>query len=118
MKIAMKAALLSALVFPGAGHLFLKKYPTGMALVSTFLLAFYFLSIDLLDKVDALLKQIESGHIPLTVPAITELISNQSMGMDTQTASFITSALGVLWLIAIWDAYRIGRHTSRTSLNV
>jgi hypothetical protein len=118
MKIAMKAALLSALVFPGAGHLFLKKYPAGIALVSTYSISFYFLSIDLLDKVDALLKQIESGQIPLTLPAISELISNQSVGMDAQTASFITSALGVLWLIAIWDAYRIGRNNSGTSLKV
>jgi hypothetical protein len=32
MKKSMKAALLSAFVFPGAGHFFLKKHITGTVL--------------------------------------------------------------------------------------
>jgi hypothetical protein len=109
MKIPMKAALLSALVFPGAGHIFLKKYTSGIILMSAFSLLLYFLLRDVMSKAEYMIQQIETGNIPLDLSSITEQLSNQSVGMSDQTSSLITFAIGLLWLVAILDAYRLGR---------
>ena len=44
MKKSTKAALLSAFVLPGAGHIFLKKYIPGVALVGASLGGIYYLT--------------------------------------------------------------------------
>jgi hypothetical protein len=109
MKTPLKAALISALVFPGAGHLFLKKYTSGIILTSAFSLALYFLMIDLMSKAEYMIQQIETGNIRLELSSITEQLTNQSIGMSDQTSSLITFSIGLLWVVAILDAYRVGR---------
>ena len=43
----IKAALLSALVFPGFGHLWLKKIASGITLMLSFSVALYFFIINI-----------------------------------------------------------------------
>jgi hypothetical protein len=109
MKRSTKAALLSAFVFPGAGHVFLKKYIAGIVLAVTSFSAIYYIFNNALERALQISEKIQSGDIQLDVAAITELVSKQPAGAEAQLLNIATVAVTLCWLIGIVDAYRIGR---------
>jgi len=108
VKKSTKAALLSALVFPGVGHFFLKKYITGVILAGASFAAIYYLTSKTVEKVLQITEKIQSGGVPLDVEAITELVSQQSTGADTQLLNIATATFIICWLIGIIGSYRAG----------
>jgi hypothetical protein len=105
----MKAVLLSAFVFPGVVHLYLKKYMTGSGLIGASFAAIYYLMSNAVEKAIQISEEIQSGDMQLDVEAITELVSKQSTGAEAQLLNFATYAFIICWIIAIIDAYRVGR---------
>ena len=109
MKKHTKATLLSTFVFPGAGHFLLKKHIHGGFLAGTAIVALYFLITKTVEKTLLVFEKIQSGEAPLDAAAITELVSNQTTGTETQLLRLATAALIISWLIGIVDSYRVGR---------
>jgi hypothetical protein len=107
MKNESKAILLSALVFPGAGHVFLKKYPIALG----FICASIYLLITLFNFLNGIVqvvtKQINNGEISLNIDALTQAVSSQLSELPAQY-SYISYALLFLWVFAMIDAYRLG----------
>lgn len=107
--LAVKAALLSGLLFPGAGHVFLKKYYRG-AIFIIFSLAFVFLFIlhvvftgkYILDS--SLLKATSSGKDNLLL-LMAEIV--KSLNLNYIIIIFVM--LFLLWIISIIDAYFAGK---------
>ena len=94
MKRSTKAALLSGLIFPGIGHMYLKRYVVTTAL-------------EVAEKI-----QSESGGVALDMGAITDLVSQQSSGAE-QPTNIAMIALVVCWVVGIADSYRQGRTQER-----
>ena len=109
MKKSTKAALLSAFVFPGIGHIYLKKYAAGMVLAGTSFAAVYYWMTKAVEMASEIAGKLQSGDVPLDAKAITELVSQQSSGADAQMLNIATITLGICWLIGIVDSYRAGR---------
>jgi hypothetical protein len=91
MKKSSKAALLSGLIFPGIGHIFLKEYLRGSALVV--------LSLAALSVVVTIAYQ----HALLIVDRI---ISGDVSVEAVENAAVIV--LVACWLAGIIDSYRLG----------
>jgi hypothetical protein len=108
MKRSTKAALLSGLVFPGIGHIYLKLYVHGTILLVGAASAIYFILYVAVNTALEVVEKIQSGGIPLTAEAITELVSQQSSGSEEST-NIATIALLICWVIGIADSYRQGR---------
>lgn len=115
MSKAIKAALLSALVFPGTGHLLLKKYLHGIVLIGVSFSVLYLVISRLIEKALQITDKIISGEVQLDVTAITELIAKQSTGSETQLLNIAEVVLVIIWLISIVDSYRIGRLQDKDS---
>jgi len=110
MTKSSKAVLLSALVFPGAGHLFiLKKHITGTVLVCASLAALYLIAADILEKALAIVEKIERGEVSPDVTAIAELLSRQPVGNESPLLEAALPVLLICWVIGIADSYRCGR---------
>jgi len=107
MKKPLKVALFSGLIFPGVGHFMLKKYFSGGLLLSSFAIALYFITSDIIDKSKEILQQVQSGAIPLDVNAISTALNNISTGLSQQQLSQISYVLLFIWLISIIDSYRL-----------
>ena len=116
MRRSVKSSLLSALVFPGAGHVFLKKYLIGTGLAAAAFFALYVVVSKALERVMLIVAKIESGEVQLDVVAIAELVSKQSIGTETQFNIPATVFL-VCWIIGVVDSYRVGRSQDRMSSN-
>jgi len=106
MDQASKAALLSALVFPGAGQFYLRRYGRGVLLAAGTAVALYVVVMRALYVVQTLLERLQGGQLPpdiasLTLQVMTEL---QAQGGGMRVASL---ALLVLWVFGILDAHRV-----------
>jgi len=108
VKKTTKAVLLSAFVLPGLGHIYLKKYMTGIVLAGASFVAIYYLVSNVLERAFELSKKIQNGDVPLNITEITKLVSQQSTGTDIQLLNIATVALIIIWLIGIIDSYRVG----------
>ncbi|GMR17441.1 MAG: hypothetical protein BMS9Abin32_544 [Gammaproteobacteria bacterium] len=113
LKKPMKAALLSGLVFPGLGHLFLKSYVRGIVLAGAALAGLYFLIARTMEMAYLIADQIQSGAVPLDATGIAALMSAQESGGAARSANIAAAVLVVAWLIGIVDAYRAGRIAQR-----
>ena len=108
MKPSIKAALLSALVFPGAGHLLLKKYPAAAALATAASMGAYLLITQAFDIALTISAKIQNGEIPLDPVQIITAINQHTSIAQSQTASIATWVIIIAWVIGIVDAYRLG----------
>jgi len=108
MKKSIKASLISAFVFPGAGHIYLKKYFPGLLLVGVSSLGIYYLILNMVEKALQIVEKIQLGHVQADATAINQLLSNQSTGSESALLSIATIAIAICWIIGILDSYRIG----------
>ncbi len=113
MSTSIKALLLSALVFPGAGHIFLKKYLIAAALAGSALIALYSIVSKAVEMANEIFLKIQGGEVSPDVAAISELVTQQTMSVDGQSMNIAATVLIVAWLIGIVDAYRLGRIQDR-----
>lgn len=108
MKKSTKAILLSTLVFPGAGHFYLKKLIPGVILAGFSLLCLYFIVSITVENVLKIVDEIESGNISADITTITELMSQQYSGEDDSFYPLIWPSLIFIWFAGIVDSYRVG----------
>lgn len=109
MNRSIKAVLLSALIYPGIGHVFLKKYVAGCILASIFSVPVFLVVSEVITKTNKVIEEIEKGNIPLDTAAITEALSNVMSSADIQSLNTQVYVMMVVWIIAIVDAYRVGK---------
>ncbi len=106
---SLKAALLSALIFPGSGHLLLKKYVHAALLAGVTVVCLYFLISNILEIAQVISDKILSGEIPADVISISESITIQLSSRNTQLLNISTYALFVIWIIGIIHSYKAGK---------
>ena len=109
MKMSYKAALFSALIFPGSGHLLLKQYPLGFLFAGTAAGCIGALVFRAIAIAQTISDQMLSGEIPLDIARISSEISIQSEAAGSTTMTIATWALIFCWLASTVDAFRLGR---------
>lgn len=108
MKRSTKAALFSGLVFPGLGHLYLRKYWRGVFLVAIASVALYTVVSEAIDTASSIVREIELGGVPLETEAISNLIAERSRSHEGST-DFAAIVFLVTWVVGIIDSCRVGR---------
>jgi hypothetical protein len=109
MKLSYKAALFSALLYPGSGHLLLKHYPMGILLAGTATGCLGVLLARTLAIAGTISDRILSGEIPLDILRINSEVATQLAASGSTTATIATWLLVVCWLGGSADAFRLGR---------
>ncbi len=109
MKHRIKAALLSAFVFPGLGHIVLKKYGAGAVLAGTALTALVYLVAKAVATALEISDKIQRGEVQLDTGTVTEIVSGQAAGADSLLLNIATIVLILCWVTGIVDSYRVGR---------
>jgi hypothetical protein len=109
MNTSIKAALLSALVFPGCGQLWLRRYRSGGALLAVTLLALVFVVRYAVQQATLIADKIIAGEIPLDAQVIAQRVSAIVDNPDSSAVNAAAWVIVACWLIGIVDAYRAGR---------
>lgn len=116
MKQTTKVTLLSALVFPGVGHLLLKKYAIALAFIASFSYLLIGYIKDVIEKSQVVVDSILKGEIPIEISAISQALEQQGV-LGGQQQSLTISLLFFIWGLAAFDAYRIAKkNTKETGL--
>ena len=105
----MKAVLLSACVFPGLGHLYLKRFGSGVTLAVAAFLSLYVLVSKTVERAVAISERIQRGEIPPDITAISDYVSAQAAGGETLSINLATFVLIIVWLVGIIHCHIIGR---------
>ena len=109
MKKSTKAALLSALVFPGVGNFYLKRYISGAVIAGAAVVALYVLISNAIVRALEIVDKLQRGEIQPDMAVITELVSKQPAGTEALLINIATAVLILSWIIGMVDAYRCGR---------
>ena len=107
MKRSTKAVLLSALVFPGAGHLFLRRKVPAVLLMLATSAALYVLMSSVFQQANLIAEKILSGEIQADVGTVADLLAVPHDGSNKLTLA--TVGLGIVWIVGVIDAWRVGR---------
>jgi hypothetical protein len=107
LKKSMKAALLSMCLFPGVGHLYLKKYVVGMLLAIGAATASYFIVSSVVQMAFEVMDKIQDGSISPDIDTIMEFVSQLSRAGEHPT-SMAMMVLFICWVIGVLDSYRVG----------
>lgn len=108
MKRSLKGALLSALVFPGAGQLWLKRYLRGTAFALSVSASLAVIILKAVHQALAILERAETEGGALDMAAITDAATRAAAGSGPGS-NLALIALVVLWVAAVVDAYLVGR---------
>jgi hypothetical protein len=102
----MTAALLSGLVFPGSGQLYLKRIARGLAFIVPTAISASILFRSLFDRALDVLTRVESGSVPLNADALLAAVAQQGdPGMLPTMAGWLMLAC---WIGSIADAWLLG----------
>jgi hypothetical protein len=108
MKTAIKAALLSALVFPGVGQMHLKRYVRGLIPMVLTLAGLGVLiaqaTVSALQELEKI--QSQSGLVDLN--AIASRAAASSASGDWYSALIVPMIVGC-WLFSVIDAFMLGK---------
>lgn len=112
MKTSYKAALLSTFVFPGVGHLYLKKYWRGLVIMFIALSGMGFMvwsaSTSAFSHLDSIMVNMQGGGSSLQ-DVLDTVGSRAPTTSPYHDAVFYVMVC--LWIFAIIDAYKIGRRS-------
>ena len=109
MKNSMKGALLSGLVFPGLGQIALKHYRRGFALMLTVMGCVFVMIVTAVQQAYLILDSIEAeGGVPDS-DMISQAAAHAAAASGGPIITAVTMLIVVCWIVAIIDAYRIGK---------
>lgn len=109
MSRSTNAVLLSALVLPGAGHLYLKHVWRGIALIAISLACLWVLADRAMQQASAVLERLESEGGALDAGQLSDLVAQAANGAGGPATTVVTLVLASCWLVGIVDAYRLGK---------
>ena len=109
MSNTLKGVLLSALIFPGLGHIVLKQYKKGAVFAFVAAISLLVLLIKSLQKSLAILKEIQSGGGAVDMNAIPDIVARSSSSSDNLLINLSMVIILGCWVYGIVDVYKIGR---------
>jgi len=110
MNQAAKAALFNALLFPGLGHIYLKKYKRGIVFMTSVLTGMMFICWSVLQTAISILKETPLQNGTLDGALIAKMSMDAARSMTTAHFIWILPGIVLLWMLSIIDAYKIGKN--------
>jgi hypothetical protein len=110
MKASYKAALLSAFVFPGFGHLYLKRYSRALVVLFPVIagLGYTIWSVtdSALNRLDDVMVKMQGGTANLQ--ELSEIVGSKTLTAGPYNDA-VFYVIICIWIFAVIDAYRIGK---------
>lgn len=109
MRNALKGTLLSGLVFPGLGQVYLKHYKRGIALMLIVSGSVLVIVVKAVLQAFTVLEKIASEGQAIDMSTILNATTQASTTSDSLLYNFLLLLTILCWIIGIVDAYRIGK---------
>ena len=113
MDKATKAALFSALLFPGWGQIYLKKYKRGIAIIIPAGAGLLSLCWAVVQVAIRILESAPFKKGTVTISAVFKLSFDSAKAMNIQYVLLILLLIASLWIFSIVDAYLLAKKQKR-----
>jgi TM2 domain-containing membrane protein YozV len=108
MNPSVKAALLSALIFPGVGQISLGRKKRGWFIISVNVVIIYFIISEVMQKAYAIAAEIQKNGGVIDIESISNTTSGMVGFSDNTSLNILLTLIIVGWVISVIDAYRLG----------
>lgn len=115
MKPTIKAALMSALLFPGLGHFALKRGKRGCLFLVPCALAVLYVLRQVLALVSTLSDQVAAGTLPLDVQVLSDRVDAAVNALPGMNVALLICVL--CWAGSIADALWLGRRRAAKAIS-
>jgi len=102
-----KALLLSALVFPGIGQFYLKRYKSACIFIGVALASTIYIFVDIMTIALAVADKIVTGEISADYSTMRKAIFEAQESSGTQIITILIYVLVATWIISIIDILRL-----------
>ncbi|MFC1693087.1 hypothetical protein ACFL1R_06245 [Candidatus Latescibacterota bacterium] len=109
MSNSLKAALLSGLVFPGLGYIFLKLRKRGFALMLAVLVGLLVIVVNVVQQALTVLEKIELESGLIDMSTIHNVATQAYSSFDSPIFKLVLLFIIHCWVFGVVDAYRIGK---------
>ena len=109
MNLAVRAALLNAILFPGWGEVYLKSYKKGFLIIAAVVAGILSIVWSIIQTALHILKISPFKKGAVTLFAIFQLAIDAIRSINFSYLVPIVSSIILLWIISIIDAYQIGK---------
>ena len=109
---AFRAFLFSALVFPGAGHIYLKVYSRGVALIAVTLVCLAIVISVATREALTVVDQIEAQGGIASTEQLMKLATEAEAKGNSDLQNIATYVLLGCWIFGMVDAVRLGAKKS------
>lgn len=109
MKPSVKAALLCAFVFPGAGYFTLKQPKRGIISIAIVCASLLTIVREIYQKTVIIAEQIADGTLPFDMPIIHQKMHEALATLPTSMLTTLGCIIVVVWVVSIVDCYRLGK---------
>jgi TM2 domain-containing membrane protein YozV len=118
MNLATKAALFNALLFPGWGQIYLKKYKKGISIIIATIAGVLSIIWSVIQTTINILKIAPFKKGTVTFIAVVQLAINAIKALNLSYLFLILLSMILLWIFSIIDAYMLGKkEMARTSVS-
>ena len=109
MNQSVKAALLSALVFPGVGQIVNGHIKRGWTFVAAVAVLLVLIISKLMQQALLVLEEMQKKGVTVDINEISKVSAEVVSFSDNMFLNITLLILIMTWLISIVDAYRIGK---------
>jgi uncharacterized membrane protein len=109
MDKATKAALFSAILFPGWGQIYLKHYKRGLIFILPVLTATVILAWTIIEAGASIIRAAPFKKDTVQVSDVLSVTLRAFQSVDVTFFLLMIALLLLLWLLSIIDAYRLGK---------
>ena len=117
MKKTLTAILLSALIFPGTGHLYLKKPIPGYGLIVTVVLCIIIIVSKLSEQASTIALQLQAEGGVISTERIMELAMETSQNSNNTPTTTAMMIIVACWFLGIIDSYRLSKKLTSKNLS-
>ena len=110
MKSSSKAALLSALVFPGAGQISAGHNRRGWIIIAATITVMSLLIRGALQKAQQIIEQMQKSGVVMDMESISKAAAQASGFSDNLFLNILLISLIIIWLFSVLDAYRLAQN--------
>ena len=109
MNLAIKGALFNALLFPGWGQIYLKKYKKGISIIIGVITGIASVLWSVVQTTIDILKITPFKKGTVTFSAIVQLAIDAIKALNLFYLNLTLLSMILLWIFSIIDAYQIGK---------
>ena len=109
MNLATKAVLFNALLFPGWGQVYLKKYKKGILIIIAILAGVSSILWSVVQTTKNILKIAPFKKGTVTFSAVVQLAIDAIKALNLFYLNLILLSMILLWIFSIIDAYLTGK---------